>query len=185
MMMAIAAAGLALSGAGLAMNISAQNKQAAANQQAMAYQQEQDAEKKKAMELDATRRKREMIRQAVFARGRAVSLATNQGSAQSSALQGAYGGIAGRTGVNALGVDQNLSIGESLFGLKAGESYAKMQAAQYGSQAQIGAGISSMGGAIIHNLSQINSIGTTLGSWFNHPVDVGSATSYVNTPTQD
>lgn len=74
---------------------------------------------RQAMELGARRQSLEIIRNQQ--RGRALALTANvaQGGSGavrgSSALQGAYGQIGGQTGVNMLGVSQNLQIGRDIF----------------------------------------------------------------------
>lgn len=88
---------------------------------------------RRAMELNARRQSLEIIRNQQ--RGRALALATNvaQGGSGatrgSSALGGAYGQIAGQTGVNALGVDQNLQIGQNIFASNASISNSRIDMA--------------------------------------------------------
>lgn len=85
----------------------------------IAQEQRIQESNRQAMELGARRQSLEIIRQQQ--RGRALALATNvsQGGSGavngSSALQGAYGQIGGQTGVNMLGVSQNLQIGRDIF----------------------------------------------------------------------
>lgn len=162
----IAAAGLGLAAGGLALNYTSSQKMAKSQEESIALQRRQDEERRKAMELDAARRKREMIRQALAARSRALSVATAQNAGAGTGLQGAYGGIQGRTGVNLLGVDQNLEIGRTMFGLQAGISEANASAARWGSMAQTGAGLTSLGGSLIKNMDAISRIGSTVASWF-------------------
>lgn len=74
---------------------------------------------RQAMELGARRQSLEIIRNQQ--RGRALALTTNvaQGGSGavngSSALGGAYGQISGQSGVNMLGVQQNLQVGRDIY----------------------------------------------------------------------
>lgn len=166
---AIAVGALAIGGAGLAMNYSGQQSAKAAQEKSLQLQQQEDQQRQQAMNLDSTRRKREMIRQSIAARSQALSAATNQGAAQGSGLPGGYGGISGRTGVNELGVNQNEEIGNNIFGLKRGITSANMDLAEAQSTSALGAGMTSLGGAALNNIGQITRIGNSAASWF-HPV---------------
>lgn len=72
---------------------------------------------RKQMNLDATRRKRDIIRQAQIFQARSENNAANQGALFSSAVEGARGTISGTAGVQTLGVSQNQEIGNSLYDL--------------------------------------------------------------------
>jgi hypothetical protein len=76
-----------------------------------------EAERQKAMELDAKRQQREIIRNQQRARSIALASATAQGARFGSGLQGGYGQISGQSNVNALGIQQNLDIGRNMFNL--------------------------------------------------------------------
>lgn len=80
-------------------------------QQEMAIQQQ----RRQAMELDASRKQKEVIRNQQRARSLALTTATAQGASRGSGLQGGYGQISGQSGVNALGIQQNLQIGRNIF----------------------------------------------------------------------
>jgi hypothetical protein len=165
---ATAIAGLGLSGAGMYQSYQGQKRQAASQQEAIRLQQQMDDQRKKAMELDAMRRKREMIRQSIAARSMALATTTALGASAegSSALPGSYGGIQGRTGVNELGVNQNLEIGRSMFGLQRGVSAAYQNAASAGSQVAMGQGLSSLGGTLLKNLDTFGRVGSFMSGGF-------------------
>lgn len=103
----------------------------------------QDAEKarKRQMNLEATRRKREIIREGVRARATALSNASAQGAAEGSGLQGGYGQVAGATNRALLATNQDQQLGNRVF--KANAQYAKA-----GTLSAIGQGISSIGDTI-------------------------------------
>lgn len=163
---AIAVAGLGLAAGGMYMNYRGQQAQAAANQESLAAQRKAEEERKKAMELDSTRRTREMIRQQIASRSIGLSQATNQGANAegSSAVPGVYGGASGRMGVNQLGNNQNLEIGRNIFGFNMEQSYASSRAAAAGSSAAMGAGMLSLGNGLMRNVDTISRVGTWLGS---------------------
>lgn len=97
----------------------AANQSFGINNSTIQAQQQIEAQKARAMELDARRQQLEAIR--TQQRNRAIALATGvaQGGSvnRSSALQGAYGQASGQTGVNLLGIQQNLQIGQDIYGL--------------------------------------------------------------------
>lgn len=158
----IAAAGLAVAGVGTAISYNSAKQQAAANQQAIAAQQRVEQQRQLQMNLDASRRKREIIRQSVAARSQTLAVTTAQGAAGAggSSLAGAYGSIAGRTGVNWLGVDQNQQIGNSIFAAHQDQFNAYSRAAAAGSGIALGQGLSSLGGAIVNNAGIFGKVGT-------------------------
>lgn len=162
----VAAAGVGVGVAGMVQQRAGQKQQAEYQQQAISLQQQQDAQRRQQMELDATRRKREMIRQSIIARSQALAATTAGGANTSSALPGAYGGVSGRTNVNELGVNQNEQIGENMFSIQGGITAANAGYARAGASAAAGAGMVSLGNMFIQNSSTISKIGGSVGGWF-------------------
>lgn len=76
-------------------------------------------QKRQAMELDANRSQLEVIRNSQRARSMALFNAQSTGAQRGSGLQGGYGQISGQSNTNALGIQQNLQIGENVFNLNA------------------------------------------------------------------
>ncbi len=70
------------------------------------------------MHLDATRRRRDIMRQAQVATALSENTAANSGAINSSGIEGARAGISGQAGVNTLGVTQNEEIATQMFGIK-------------------------------------------------------------------
>lgn len=85
------------------------------NQGIIQSQQAIEGQRMQAMELDARRQRMENLRQAQRARAMGTIAATSQGALFSTGLQGGRGQISGQTGVNALGIQQNLEIGRNIF----------------------------------------------------------------------
>lgn len=92
-----------------------QNYQLQAQDMMLATQQ--NALRQNQMNLDAQRRKRDIIRQAQAATAMAENSAANSGALNSSSMEGARAGISGQAGVNFLGVSQNQQIGNDMFAL--------------------------------------------------------------------
>jgi hypothetical protein len=78
---------------------------------------QQNSLRQRQMNLDAERRKRDIIRSAQVATAKAENSAANSGAINSSGIEGARAGISGQAGVNYLGVSQNQEIGNQMFGL--------------------------------------------------------------------
>lgn len=176
----IAVAGLAVAGAGAAISYSAAKQNAAAQQQALAAQQQATALQQQQMNLDATRRKREIIRQGVAARSAALAQTTAQGAngAGGSSLAGAYGSIAGRTGTNYEGVDQNQQIGNGIFAAHQSQLQAYQSAASAQSFGALGAGLTSLGGAAIQNAGIFGKVGSYIGGSGGSFMGGGSPSGY-------
>lgn len=148
----IAAAGLGLGAVGAYQQYKAgqgQEKVIAAEQQANAVRNQQ-------MTLDAMRRKRDVIRQAQVAQAQATSVASAQGAGQSSGVAGANASISGQSGVNLQGINQNEQIGNQLFAINNQRAEGLMEA---NNASSLGAGLSSLGGAMMKNSGTIASVG--------------------------
>lgn len=115
-----------------------------------------EAQRMKAMELDARRRTMEVVRNQQRARSLGLVAATSQGAQRGSGLQGAYGQIGGAAGDNLMGIQQNLAIGRAIFGINEGISNQRLAYAAGGDiinegQLQIakGAAINAFGAGVI------------------------------------
>lgn len=163
---ALLAGGLALSAAGTALNYSAGKSQAQAQEQALAGQQQAEQLRQQQMNLDAERRKREVIRQSIAARSASVTAANSSGAMLGSGLPGAIGGVSGRSGTDMLAINQNQDIGNTMFGVNQNILGAYRSAAGYGEMAALGSGLTTMGNGILRNEGTISKVGTYLGSKF-------------------
>lgn len=155
----IAAVGVAAGIAGTATSYVSQREAASAQKKVIAAQNVAEATRKQQMDLDATRKKREIIRQAQVARAAAISTANAQGAGDTSALEGAQGAISGQSGVNLTGVAQNQELGSRIFDANAAVGAGRAQEAAAGSLGAAGSGISSLGGALVKNAGTIAKIG--------------------------
>lgn len=157
----LTAAGLAASVYGTITQTSAARSQARSQQAVTGLEMQVEAQRRKAMELDARRRSLEIVRQQQRARSMALTTATAQGAAQGSVLGGAYGQIQGQSNFNLAGINQNLALGRNIFDLNAQISQQRIGMAQTASNAATGAGISSLGGALVANAGTISNLANT------------------------
>ena len=101
-------------------SVDASNASAVINSQITQDSQAIQHQRQIAMELDARRQSLQAIRTQQQARSQALVNATsNQGSGatRGSGLAGGYGQISGQSNVNLLGIQQNLGIGENIYGI--------------------------------------------------------------------
>jgi hypothetical protein len=149
----IAAVGVAASVASVGVSYMAgqeQKKQAGLERQNEATRQNQ-------MNLDAMRKKRDLIRQAQVASAQSAAVAGAQGAQESSGADGALAAISGQAGVNTLGINQNQEMGNSIF------ENNKQKATSMGiSSGLAGAasGMSSLGGMMVKNATTIGKVGS-------------------------
>lgn len=141
----VGAAGTIAGVAGSVMQYSGQKKAAAAAQEAERLRQAQS-------NVDAIRQRRQVVRQAIIARGDAISNATGQGAGQGSGLAGGLAQIGGQEGQNLSAINSAQSIGTKMFAANAAQSAGQSQAAT-------GQGISSLGGALVKNQDAIGRLG--------------------------
>jgi hypothetical protein len=102
-----------------------------------------DAEKlrRRQMNLEAGRARREQIRRAQVARASATSNAVAQGAQFSSALEGGKAQVTQEANRNIVAIEQDRKIGSEIF--KANE-----RSAEAGKLVALGGGVSSLGGAV-------------------------------------
>jgi len=85
-----------------------------------------ELQKLQAMRVTSSRAQLEILREEQRKMSLGLTVATAQGAQFGSGLQGAKGQISGQSGVNILGEQQNLQIGENIFSLNAGISNQRM-----------------------------------------------------------
>lgn len=150
---------LGMSAAGAGLSFFGARKQAEASKETSRLELQAEAKRQQAMELDSRRKQMEILRTQQRARSVALTTATSQGAAGGSALAGAYGQVSGGTGVNLLGVTENLQIGRDLFGINSQISQQKMRLADAGVYSSAGAGLSSLGKDLLGSLDSANRVG--------------------------
>lgn len=160
-----AGVGIGLSLFGASESSEAAQKQTAAQKQMIMLEQNVEAQRRQAMELDARAKQMKLLRNAQKARALALTTATAQGAGQGSGLQGGYGQISGDVGTSLLNVSQNLDIGRNIFGLNAQISQQKISMAEAGLQAQEGSAYSSLGSNILGSVGTIGKLSSGFGSY--------------------
>lgn len=141
-----------IAGGGMAMQAySAYSSAQAAKEQAKysaanaGLEMQQDQVRRQAMELNAHRQSMEVLRNAQRARAVGLNNATTSGSQLGSGVQGGYGQISGQSGVNLLGINQNLQMGEQMFDLNAQISQNKIAMAKAGGNLATSQAVGSFG----------------------------------------
>ena len=155
----IAAIGVGLTAASTVGQFYNSKKQADYQARAMNDQRRADVVRRRAMEFDAMRRRREIIRQGQIARSMALAAAVNQGAEQGTGLMGGYGQIAGRVNTNLQGVQGNLELGREMFDINADMSNNFMMAAKYGTQASMWRGVGQLGGQLVRGQAVFDRLG--------------------------
>jgi hypothetical protein len=108
--------------------------------------------RKAQMDLDASRQRREAIRQGIVARSQALYNANAQGAEGGSGLPGGYGQVTGETGRQVQAVNQNQQIGAGIFAANR-DYYSQSSVASFGQ------GMVSLGGTILNNLGPMTRLG--------------------------
>ena len=105
------------------------------------------------MNLEATRQRRQVIRQSLVARGQAINSATAQGAAEGSGLAGGLAQVSGQANTNIGNINASQDLGSQMFS-------ANRQASRGATMSSVGSGLSSLGGALFNNQQQIGRLGT-------------------------
>lgn len=155
------------------MGVVAQN-QANASMEIANLDKQVNAQRQQQMVLTSNRQQLQVIRNSQLARSMALTSATGQGAQFGSGIQGGYGQISGDTNTSLLGINQNLEIGQNIFGLTNMMDDQKMKLAQYGAdmaklqgKAATGDGLSSLGAGITKAAPGLASLGGQAGSKFD------------------
>lgn len=141
----IAGVGLAAGAAGAAVQYSGQRKAAKGQERAERIREAQ-------ANLESQRERRNIVRQTLLARAQATSNAASQGAMEGSGIQGGYGQLQGQGGNAIVANTQNQALGAGMFA-------ANRQISAGQTQASMGSGLSSLGGALVSNSDTLGRIG--------------------------
>lgn len=130
-------------------NLSSNN----ANLEGQVVQQRQQA-----MVLSARRQNLEIFRRTQQAQAQGLASATGQGAQFGSGYQGGQADTMSQGMFNAQGVNQNLQIGQNIFGIEGKESSNNAQIAQLKGQQATAEGMSSLGGSLLTSGATIGNI---------------------------
>lgn len=136
--------GLALAAVGTATSVYGAVKSAQASEDA-------EEARKKQMNLDAARRRRQAIREAQIARATAISNANAQGASEGSAVQGGLAAISGNAAESIVNTNQNVQLGNQIYDANGRRAAAEGVSA-------IGGGLQQAGSMIMQNASKIRKL---------------------------
>lgn len=151
--------GLALAGIGVGAQIAGAQHAADAQKQEIAAQQQSESIRQQGMQLDAQRKRREQVRQGMLAQSQALTAGANSGAQYSSGVAGAIAGAGEQAQYNILGTNEAQNIGNQLFQSNRNIFAAKSKEADAASLSATGSGLSSLGGALLSNIGNINRVG--------------------------
>lgn len=112
-------------------------------------EQRVEEQRHRQMLLNSRRQQLEIIRNNQRARALALSAAVNQGATQGSGLAGGLAQVSGQTGENLTANQQNLEIGENIFGINRNISGLRMQLGEARGDMVTGQGFTSLGGSLL------------------------------------
>lgn len=159
--------GLALTAAGTITSVKAAHDQADAQKDEIAAQQKAEATREQGQKLDAMRKQREMVRQGILARSQALTQGSNQGAGAGSGIAGAMAGVTEQTGYNVLGVGEASQLGSDIFSANREAFGAKSRQADAGALGAVGGGLSTLGGAALRNIGNIDRLGGAFSGYMN------------------
>jgi len=138
-------------------------KQAASIQSNIAgFEGQLENQRHTAMELAANRQSVETLRINQRARSTAINNATNQNAQFGSGLQGGLAQVEDQGLFNLAGINQNLEIGEAMFGINKQITGQKQQLAQVQGKQATDQGLISLGGSITKAAPTIGNIGGSI-----------------------
>lgn len=118
-----------------------------------------------AMELSAHRQQLEILRSNQRVRALAQNTAVTQGAQFGSGLQGGEAQIQDQGLFNLAGVNQNLEIGEKMFGINQQITGQKQQLAQVQGQMATDQSLASLGGALVKSGPAVGNIASGFGNF--------------------
>lgn len=155
---AVGVAGTVVSYQGAQKQAAAARSQAEASQRIAEQQQKQNEVLQKQAALNYRRQQLEFLRSSQRARSLSLATATNQGAQYGSGLPGGLGQISGAYNTNQLGLSQNFALGQENFGINQNISQQRIAIAGFGADAAQGAGLASLGGALVKNAGTIGNL---------------------------
>lgn len=136
-----------------------------------------NAQKQQQMMLESGRNQLEIYRNMQRARARATQAAVSQGAQLGSGLQGGLAQVTDQSFFNFQGINQNVELGQNIFGINNDISNKKMQLADVQGKAATDAGLASLGGALIKAGPMIGAMGKGFGG-----LSFGGGGNYTGTP---
>ncbi len=131
-----------------------------------ADEQKINEQKRQQMLLESRRKQMEIFRNEQRQRAMATAAAVNQGAQFGSGLQGGLAGVTSMSLFNSQGINQNVEIGQNIFGINNDISSKKMQLAELGADQAQNQGLASLGGSLMKAGPTIGQLGQNFGSLF-------------------
>ena len=131
-----------------------------------ADEQKINEQKRQQMLLESSRKQLEVFRNMQRQRAAATAAAVNQGASLGSGLEGGLAGVTAGSFFNSLGINQNVEIGQNIFGINADISAQKMQLADVQASQASNMGLASLGGSLMKSSGTIGSLGKNFFSGF-------------------
>lgn len=156
----IGAIGMGISAIGTGLGLWGSSEAAEAQQKLTAAQMQAEKLRYEQMKNEAERKRRQAIKMQIQQQHTAVSNATLQGAGESSGAYGAYGQTNQEGSWNVGGVNIAEHFGTEIYKANMAALQAKGELADAQSLQQMGAGISSLGGAVLGNMGAINAMTT-------------------------
>lgn len=125
-------------------------------------------QRQQAMELSARRQQLEMYRNTQRARAMGLNSAVSQGAQFGSGLPGGQASTTAQGAFNVQGVNQNLQIGQNIFGLEGKESTNNMQIASLKGSMATNEGWASLGGSLLSSAGTIGQMGKSASGMFGN-----------------
>jgi hypothetical protein len=135
---------------------------ARASQEYSAASQRAESLRRTQMELDAARKRRDIIRQTIVARSTATSNANYSGSLYGSGLQGGLSQISQEGNSQLVSLGQNLAIGRGIFDANADASAAQYAGNIAQSNAQSANSMFNLGIGLMQNAGTIGRVGGSI-----------------------
>lgn len=142
-------------------------------------EQKINAQKQEAMQLSGRRQQLEIFRNQQRMRAQATNAAVNQGAQLGSGLQGGLAQVDDQSMFNAQGVNQNLEIGQNIFGINNDISSKKMQLARIGADQATATGVSSLGGALVKDGPVIGQLSNNAYGWGSRSIGTNPGGPYI------
>jgi hypothetical protein len=122
-------------------------------------------QRQQAMELDSRRRNMEIFRKTQQAQAMATAAAINQGAQFGSGLQGGLAEVSNQGYFNSQGVNNNLEIGENIFGINRDISANKLKLSGIQTSMANDQGIAALGGSIFKGAGTFGNLAQGMGSF--------------------
>lgn len=121
-------------------------------------QQQQDVLRQQMMHVQGRRAQTQVLRVEQQKAAMGLAAAANQGAQYGSGAQGAQAQVRAESGVNLLGINQNVAAGDQMFAIERQVDAAKIAYAKAGGKYNEGQGLMQLGSGITHSLPALKGL---------------------------